>query len=320
MQRGWPQDVQAHLLAHHNVARIIIVAAKGSTPRGVGAAMIVTAQSQIGTIGGGAMEFQTIDSARHAFDKIPATGFMRFVETFALGPDLGQCCGGQVTVLFEVFAPSIADELLSISAEPDVMICHDIASQTLPQPITTTRHAPIFHKGAQRFIAPAAPILQPLYVYGAGHVGRALIPLLQGLRLDIIWVDTTPNRFPETVPDRVLTVPASDMAVIARNAPQRAFHLVLTYSHQFDEAICHALLVKGDFSRLGLIGSATKKARFAKRFAQAGIAQELIDQLQCPVGLTAIKDKAPAHVALSIAGQVAQWLEETDDHLELTDV
>ena len=100
------------------------------------------------------------------------------------------------------------------------------------------------------------------------------------------------------------------MAQIAAHAPEGAFHIIVTYSHQFDEAITHALLAKGVFGKIGLIGSATKKARFAKRFRAAGLAQDAIDRVQCPVGLPDVKGKAPAHVALSIAGQIAVWLEE----------
>ena len=99
------------------------------------------------------------------------------------------------------------------------------------------------------------------------------------------------------------------MSVIAAHAPKDAIHIVMTYSHQFDEAICQALLVRGQFGHLGLIGSQTKKARFAKRLRSAGIAQAMIERLNCPIGLVQIKDKSPAHVALSIAGQIAVWLE-----------
>ena len=311
MAIAWPHAVLAYLEQGQCVAHIMILAAKGSTPRGIGVDMLVSAHGQEGTIGGGAMEFQATDIARQAFKNTPQDGFSRFVETFALGPDLGQCCGGHITILCEIFTPSAIKSVHDLCAVTDKMLCHDVTSQDIARPIDRALTSAYFEKETQRYIAPVTTASQSLYVYGAGHVGRALMPLVQGLALSVIWVDTDKSRFPDPVPDDVTIVPAADMAVVARHAPQGAFHVVLTYSHQFDEAICHELLAKGAFGKLGLIGSATKKARFDKRFLQAGISQELIDAYHCPVGLRAIQDKSPAHVALSIAGQIAQWLEES---------
>lgn len=109
-------------------------------------------------------------------------------------------------------------------------------------------------------------------------------------------------------PDITL-VPARDMAVIAKNAPKDAYHIIVTYSHQIDEAICHALLSSAQYGRIGLIGSQTKKARFAKRLAEAGHNADQIADIICPIGLKEITSKDPAYVALSIAGQLAMWQE-----------
>ena len=100
---------------------------------------------------------------------------------------------------------------------------------------------------------------------------------------------------------------------IAFRAPQGAAHLVMTHSHSLDEAICLQILMRGNFAYLGLIGSKSKRARFAKRLAAAGVLPAVLDRLICPIGISEITGKSPAHVALSIAADLAIWQQSGDD-------
>ena len=125
-------------------------------------------------------------------------------------------------------------------------------------------------------------------------------------------IDIKPGRFPAVIPDGVRRVIASDPSIIAGHAPPDAIHLVITHNHALDEAICHRLLAGDGFARLGLIGSATKAARFRQRLARAGISQDQLARLVCPIGIPGIDGKQPARVALSIAARVAIWQQELD--------
>jgi len=142
-----------------------------------------------------------------------------------------------------------------------------------------------------------APPARPLWIYGAGHVGRALVHVMQPLpQFVITWVDTHVDRFPGT---NVTTLVATDPALAVKHAPGNADHLILTYSHEMDLALCHALL-RHDFNSVGLIGSATKWARFKSRLAALGHAPEQISRIACPIGDPAL-GKHPMEIALGVA-------------------
>ena len=141
------------------------------------------------------------------------------------------------------------------------------------------------------------PPARPLWIYGAGHVGRALVNVMAPLPdFDITWVDTHADRFP---PTDVTTLVATDPARAVKHAPQDADHLILTYSHELDLALCHAVLNHG-FHSVGLIGSATKWARFKTRLAALGHTPAQISRIACPIGDPAL-GKHPAAIALGVA-------------------
>ena len=140
----------------------------------------------------------------------------------------------------------------------------------------------------------------PLWIYGAGHVGRALIQVLAPLpHFAITWVDTTKARFPSELPDTVTPLIAADPARAVPHAPEHADHLVLTYSHDLDLAICHAVLSR-PFRRAGLIGSATKWARFQRRLQELGHDGAQIARIACPIGDPSL-GKHPQAIALGVA-------------------
>jgi xanthine dehydrogenase accessory factor len=169
------------------------------------------------------------------------------------------------------------------------------------------------HKGAADwFVAPLARRTTPLYLYGAGHVGRALVRVLEGLPFDLVWVDTVRARFPAAIPAHARMEATRDPVSLAAQAPPGAFHLVMTYSHPLDLAICHALLRRGDFAYLGLIGSRTKRARFVKRLAEAGIDESMLARLVCPIGIPGLSGKEPPMIAVSTAADLVARLAAAD--------
>ena len=306
---SWIEAARDRIARDGAVVRASLVKVKGSAPREAGAMMLITVDDIWQTIGGGTLEFTVMAQAREMLADKAAGPWRRMVVRAALGPDMGQCCGGQVTVLLERFGRDEDAGLLTLAD------CRYLAHPTQGNaPLADAgAAAPGLDRQANCFVAPVALPGRPVFLYGAGHIGRALAPHLAALQLDVHWVDVEDSRFPATIPEDVRRVMAADPTVIAAHAPDKAIHLVVTHNHALDEAICHAVLSGGGFARLGLIGSATKAARFRSRLAKAGIAEAALDRLVCPVGLASITGKHPARVALSIAAGVAIWQQELDE-------
>ncbi len=305
---GWIDVARDRIARDGGVVRASLVGVRGSAPREAGAMMLITESDIWQTIGGGSLEFEVMATAR-AMLAAPAGSWQRQVVSAALGPDMGQCCGGHVKVLLERFGAAEAATLAALDGCR--RLAHPLAGTAAP--IDAGDAAIGLSSDRSVFVAPVMPPGRPLFLYGAGHIGRALAPHLLALQLDLHWVDIEEGRFPATMPDGATRVVASDPSVIAMHAPAEALHIVITHNHALDEAICHRILAGPGFARLGLIGSATKAARFRSRLAKAGIAPDLLDRLVCPVGLPAITGKHPARVALSIAAGVAIWQQEMDE-------
>lgn len=283
-----------------SVARVVVAGARGSVPREPGAAMLITACGQTGTIGGGALEHAATRAAR-AMLGAPGSGWH---SHHPLGPGLGQCCGGAVTLVTEVFDLSALEAI--DPGRPFVRALRGAAS-AIPLPVTRLLRAA---RGEGRSLAPTLvdgwflePHVTPdrhLWIYGAGHVGRALVSVLAPLPdVSVTWVDTGPERFPPSLPDRVAALPAPDPVTALSLAPDAADHLILTYSHALDLALCDAVLRRA-FRSAGLIGSATKWARFRRRLTGFGHAPDCIDRIVCPIGDPAL-GKAPQAIAIGVA-------------------
>jgi xanthine dehydrogenase accessory factor len=256
----------AEIVAERGAAALVTVqAAKGSVPREAGAHMAVRPDGAFyGTIGGGALEWQALAAAREAI--AAGRGPARIVEK-VLGPDLGQCCGGRVTLSIETFDRRDAERLAALAAaEPE-------ESRT------------------------------PLLLFGAGHVGRALVLALAPLPFSVRWIDGREDAFPPHVPATATPVHAADPEAELARAPADAFVLVMTHSHSLDLAVTAEALGRG-FPFVGLIGSATKRARFERRFREIGIAEARIRALACPIGVPGIAGKEPAVIAASAAAQL----------------
>ncbi len=289
--------LRAALDAHGPVARAVIADHKGSAPRETGTAMLIWAMGQSGTIGGGALEWEAVRLARSML----ATGGGPVLRHLSLGPALGQCCGGSVTVVSEVFAkmPPVAHD---VYARP-------VDGADGPTPLAVARvldraraqgAKPSVQLTAGWLIEPVAQPERDLWIWGAGHVGRALVgvlAVLPGVR--ITWVDVAADRFPRPVPHGVTVLPVADPAALVAHAPRHAEHLVLTFSHALDLDLCHRLLTHG-FARCGLIGSATKWARFRARLSALGHSPQRIACIDCPIGDPGL-GKHPQAIAVGVA-------------------
>ncbi len=290
---------------HGQVTRVVIAAIKGSSPREVGAAMLVWPGGQSGTIGGGTLEFQAAEAARS--QSLPAR-----LTHHALGPELGQCCGGAVSLFSEVF------DQKALEALDDTVIARSALESEMPLSVkrllTTTRGQGIAPEPQLIDGWMVEPVHKPtrnLWIWGAGHVGRALVDVLSPLPdIAITWVDTGPERFPALVPNGVTTVPAAKPAELVSHTPSNAEHLVLTYSHNLDLELCNRLL-SHDFRFAGLIGSATKWARFRSRLAALGHSPEQISRITCPIGDPAL-GKHPQMIAVGVAAQLLRPARQTE--------
>ena len=148
--------------------------------------------------------------------------------------------------------------------------------------------------------------LTPLLLFGAGHVGRALVLALAPLPFRVSWHDSRQDAFPSHIPANVTTIHLRDPDAAVASAPEGAFVLVMTHEHPLDLAITAAALARPDLPFVGLIGSASKRARFEKRFREIGIPVERIAGLACPIGIAGIADKDPAVIAAATVTQLLQ--------------
>ncbi|MFZ1469135.1 MAG: xanthine dehydrogenase accessory protein XdhC [Paracoccaceae bacterium] len=288
--------------AHGRVARIVIAAHDGSSPREVGASMLIWQADagqvrQSGTIGGGALEHEATLRAQAAL----AIGG-RQVQRVALGPALGQCCGGAVTVWTEVYdADSLPEPVAGVVArgpgERPIAVSRLLAAARGQGQVP----GPGMVQGWM--IEPVATPMRQIWIWGAGHVGRALVAVLAPLPgMAITWVDIAPDRFPGQVPDGVTAVPAADPAALVAHAPPTAEHVIVTYSHALDLDLCHRLLGHG-FGACGLIGSKTKWARFRSRLTALGHSPQAIARIDCPIGDPSF-GKHPQAIAVGVAARI----------------
>jgi len=284
------------------VVRVVLAQVAGSSPREAGAAMLVWDGGQAGTIGGGALEWQAAARAR----ALLARGGCAMLERVPLGPGLGQCCGGAVALAYEVL------DAVPVESEAAGWL-RPVGPDAAPEPPLPLRRAlararagqgeaPVLMSGGW-LLEPVARPAHALWVWGAGHVGRAIVAVAAPLPdLAITWIDTAADRFPDTVPAGVTVRVADPPGLLVAQAPADARHLVLTYSHALDLDLCHRLLGHG-FGALGLIGSDSKRARFRSRLAALGHGPGQIDRIACPIGDPAL-GKHPQAIAVGVVADL----------------
>lgn len=232
---------------------VTLVGVTGSTPRNSGTKMVITHDEFFDTIGGGHLEYK---ATQFAYNLLKKGESAQHIEHFQLGSQLGQCCGGTATVLFECFAVTGVNIML----------------------------------------------------FGAGHVGQALIPILSALPCQITWVDSRASQFPknaEQINHTQVVVSESPEDEVAK-MPANSYFIVMTHNHQMDFDISQAILKRADFAYLGLIASDTKWKRFQQRYKHRELPSALVERMHCPIGLPEVGGKLPMEVAVSVAGQIIQ--------------
>ncbi len=292
------------IAAEGAAALVSLVKTEGSSPREAGARMIVRPSGSFhGSIGGGELEWRALAEARAALASGRGAALRRVV---ALGPELGQCCGGRVEWRIEIFdardlaalAPLAAAERAGAFA----VVARNAADGRVERSIEGEVGAEPLARGAWRETFGANA--RALYLFGAGHVGRALVLALAPLPFAVRWIDSRADAFPERAPLNATLVHASEPQGELAGAPEGALVVVMTHSHPLDLAVVAEALRQDRFAYVGLIGSATKRARFVNRMRAAGLVEERIARLVCPIGLPGIEGKEPAVIAVSVAAQL----------------
>lgn len=286
----------AALIAQHGaVARVLVAEVKGSSPREPGASMTVWSDGQDGTIGGGTLEWQAAEEARAAL--LAGRGS---IARYPLGPALGQCCGGAVTLVTELFFAAPQERILFARPLPGTKKADPPLSIRRRMAMARAEGVAVGVMLTGGWIAePVAAPVRDIRIYGAGHVGLAIARVLAPLQgLSIHLIDDRPDRFDGALPDTVHAHLANPTAAVAY-APDHAEHLVLTYSHALDLEICHRILGRS-FVSAGLIGSASKARRFRTRLAALGHAAGAINRIKCPIGDPTF-GKEPQAIAISVA-------------------
>lgn len=306
------------LKACGSCALVTVVDVDGSAPREQGARMVVRPDASFfGTIGGGTLELEIIrKAARLAGDNVALLD----MQTVALGPDLGQCCGGRAKLSIEVLTANYAGtaEMLARhenSAEVFATIADHrdgcigprrLLDRPLAHPFEIVENPDKTISGiVERF----GEARTPLVLFGAGHVGKALVLALAPLPFSITWIDSRSDQFPGAVPANVTKVAHEHPASTLHDMPSGAFVLAMTHSHALDEEIMARALLLQRFDYCGVIGSKTKRARFVKRLKDRGLNDHLITQMNCPVGKTTIKSKHPAAIAAGVAVDLLERIE-----------
>jgi xanthine dehydrogenase accessory factor len=285
-------------------AMVSVLASEGSAPRGAGTRMLVTARDLYGTIGGGQLEFRAVEQAR-ALLALPAGSWR--VQDYPLGPLLGQCCGGRVRLLIEHVDPAALGWAAN-AAEPRVLVtqllpnavARHIAADGAPAPLPARGDRP---REGGSFAEVIGQYRRPLYLFGAGHVGQAIARHAENLPFRLAWFDTRPIF--ETIAGVAVVAEAAIDQCVAE-APDDAAILILTHDHALDYRLARAALERPPVAFVGLIGSATKRARFLGRLERDGITGAARARLTCPIGITGITGKEPDVIAIATLAQLLQ--------------
>ncbi len=291
-------EITNSVSAHGNVVRVLVTGTKGSAPRDAGATMLVWHDGQSGTIGGGALEYLAANRAREMLDTGPQAAHI----SQPLGPALGQCCGGSVTLVYERFnVDNLPHPSTSIFVRPVDATANSAIPTLLQRRINAAQNAPIAPTLTAGWLAESVSrTATPVWIFGAGHVGRALAQTLAPLSdFDITLIDTEAARMPVELPENITTLTAQNMAGLVKHAPDNAHHFIMTMDHAIDLEICHQLLNR-TFAYAGLIGSKTKWARFGSRLESLGHMQPDIARITCPIG-DPILGKEPQAIAVGIS-------------------
>ena len=297
-------DTFRHLIeaieAEGSAGLITLAETAGSAPREAGARMVVRPSGGFfGTIGGGELEFEALEAARAALAAGRGPARRRSV---ALGPELGQCCGGRVVWRVETFDRRDLAELQALAAAERAGPF--IARTQLAEDGRVVRRLDEDAAAAGAWREAFGEARTPVYLFGAGHVGRALALALAPLPFAVRWIDPRRDEFPKLAPANVTMVAAADPPAELAAAPDGALVLAITHSHPLDLAVVAEALRQDRFAYVGMIGSATKRARFVSQLSAAGIEAARVAKLVCPIGVAGVVGKEPAVIAVAVAAQL----------------
>ena len=254
MSDVWSARLAKLLQAGKPVVLVTQIGERGSSPRSSGAKMLVTETETFDSLGGGNLEHQAIEHARELL--VTRSAGLHELE-YTLAGNLGQCCGGEVRVLFEVFNAA--------------------------------------HK--------------PLYLFGAGHIAKALVPLISQLSFAVHWIDDRDELFPSQLPDNVNRI-ERDPVDVASSLPSDAWVLIMTHNHNLDMELLLAAFANTKPEYIGMIGSDTKVLKFKQRMQQRGIDEALINSVHAPIGLAGLHTKLPIEIAISVTADLMQRLQQ----------
>ncbi|MGB1010127.1 MAG: xanthine dehydrogenase accessory protein XdhC [Thiolinea sp.] len=249
---------------------VTVLETKGSAPRDAGTKMLISADGTLGTIGGGMLEYQAMQTSRELLTCNTPTDFTQ-QQTYVLGTQLGQCCGGQVQINYQ-----ITDN-----------------TELWQDPLQANN---------QQF---------NIVLFGAGHVGQAIVNILQTQPCQVHWVDSRETLFPGELPANVTRYTPDTPASLIQEMPANSYFLVMTHDHALDLELCDHILSRQEFRFLGLIGSETKATRFKRQLLRRGLVQQDIDRLTCPIGISGIESKLPSSIAVAVVAQLV-GLQEKD--------
>ena len=258
-------------LAQQPAVLVRVDASEGSVPRDAGAWMAVFEGTLVGTIGGGHLEFDALAQAQVMLKSGVANGIANGAAQtvrFALGPSLGQCCGGVVHLRFEHVG------------------VQDIAALRLT----------------------LQPTLLPLALFGGGHVGHALVQVLATLPFAVTWIDSRDGVFPQSVPVGVACEHSEPVQSAVRSLAPQSRVLIMSFSHAEDLDVLSACLQRqrehADLPYIGLIGSKTKWATFRHRLEARGFTPDELAHVTSPIGVPGIAGKEPEVIAVAVAAQL----------------
>jgi xanthine dehydrogenase accessory factor len=241
---------------------IEVTRTRGSTPREAGTFMLVSSDVLWGTVGGGYMEFEAVDTARAMLTKGRREHFL----DITLGPDSGQCCGGRVELTLRW---ADAESIAALEAR----------------------------------LAQEARGYPDVYLYGAGHVGRALAIALKPLPLHVTVIETRAEELEQLeieVPRRLEAMPEATIREIRPGGGV----VIMTHDHALDFLIGAEALKRDDLGYIGMIGSRTKRAVFASWLRNNEQSDAAIERLVLPIGGTVVRDKRPAVIAALVAAEL----------------
>jgi xanthine dehydrogenase accessory factor len=318
----WLSFARNRLRQGEDVVVVTVAAVDGSVPREAGTKMAISRGGQGGSIGGGVLEFEATRKARALLAE--PDGGRRRCERFALGPALGQCCGGAAVVLLERVADAGALDpweraeqgaaggfvATPLSPDGDRAVCVDAAGlaawigREVEVPPPGGCVIAVDSRGRQVLLERPARDRTQVWLFGAGHVGQAIVHALTPLPFHVTWIDCRAGYLPDAASCGVTPLHAETPPDIVDKAPSGAVVLVMTHSHALDLDVCTRALQRDDLGWVGLIGSASKRASFLRRFREQGLTEAEIGRLVCPIGLPAIKGKEPAVIAASVTAQL----------------